>query len=158
MKFESFQAESGQFIFRFETREVAFFRDLLLQYPMQHGAQRSISADAPADEIADEQHLLEESLNEYRQKQRQELETFLGKDGRLVQEKNGWKLILDGPGIDWLLQILNDIRVGSWVQLGRPDMDSPARIKSVDHLRHATSLELCGMLQSVFLNALQRGK
>ena len=155
MRFEGFDAESGTFTFRFQGREYSFFKDLLADYPLQSGARQRISADAPQDAIAGEQQLLEESLDEHRANSRKELQDFLAKDKRLTRDDHGWKLVLDAPGIDWLLQILNDIRVGSWEALGRPEPGSPAQVKNDEQLRRAAALQLSGMWQSILLYALE---
>lgn len=155
MNLEAYDAQSGSFTFRLPRREYGYFKELLSEYPRQSGAPHRISADAPGQEIAEHQKLLEESLNEHRQKTRMELEQFLAKDERLIRSKPGWKLTLDEAGIDWLLQILNDIRVGSWVELGRPDPDRPAHVRTPEQVRRAAAMQLCGMWQSVFLYALE---
>ena len=41
---------------------------------------------------------------------------------------SGLQLTLSGPEIEWLLQVLNDVRVGSWIALGSPDPESGKKI------------------------------
>ena len=40
---------------------------------------------------------------------------------RFTWRKTGCRLSLSQADLEWLLQILNDIRVGSWVILGSPE-------------------------------------
>jgi len=155
LKFEKFDEASGAFTFRFQGREYSFFKDLLSDYPLQKGARQPIGGAENAEEMAEEQALLEESLDEHRANSRKQLQDFLAKDERLARDKCGWKLVLDAPGIDWLLQILNDIRVGSWETLGKPEQGSPAVVKTDEQLRSAAALQLAGMWQSILLHALE---
>lgn len=155
MNLEAYDAKKGVFRFRMPHDEYAYFADLLSEYPRQTGAPHRISADASGREIAEQQKLLEESLEEHRKATRAELEKFLNNDKRLVLQKAGWKLTLDEPGIDWLLQILNDIRIGSWVELGRPDAENPANVTTPEQMRRAAAMQLCGLWQGVFLHALE---
>jgi hypothetical protein len=155
---EKFESNSGVFIFRMEPREYTLFKGILSEYPLQQIGEQRISADSPPDEVAEEQKLLEDSLEEYRDKMRDELDKFLSEEDRLAKDEHGWTLTLDVAGIDWLLQILNDIRVGSWVELGRPEPESPVEVVTPEQLRRATALQFCGMWQSILLNALETGE
>lgn len=65
-------------------------------------------------------------------------------------------LRLEADTVDLLLQVLNDVRVGSWVQLGRPD-PLPRRFEgSGGELSSPASLmELAGLFESLLLQALE---
>ncbi len=155
MKLQSYNSQKGLFTFRFQENECDYLSELLGQYPVQTGAQ-PISSDVSADPMADEQALLIEAMAEHRQSQRAEIQKFLADPARFAEDKRGRKMVLDMPGIDWLLQMLNDIRVGSWSLLGRPEPDSPLKIETTEQLRLASAMQLCGIWQSVLLHALER--
>jgi hypothetical protein len=55
--------------------------------------------------------------------------------------------------LDWLLQVLNDIRVGSWLRLGSPA--DPHRLElTKNNWDDFVALEFCGFMQSVLLRSL----
>jgi len=59
--------------------------------------------------------------------------------------------------IEWLLQVLNDVRVGSWLMLGEPEPgDEPAVTKA--NAKYLLALELCGVFESVLLTGLGVGE
>ena len=55
----------------------------------------------------------------------------------------------------WLLQVLNDVRVGSWIALGSPDPEQGKKIVFNEKiLPHFRAMELAGAFETVFLDAL----
>ncbi len=67
------------------------------------------------------QHLLDEALAEQRSQLQTQVQRFLSGEGLLRENETGWRLSLSRAEVEWLLQILNDVRVGSWVRLGSKD-------------------------------------
>jgi hypothetical protein len=61
-------------------------------------------------------------------------------------------LKLELAEMEWLLQVLNDIRVGSWLALGAPDEDQPPQL-TAESFRQVVALEACGAFQSLLLMA-----
>ena len=56
---------------------------------------------------------------------------------------------------DWLLRILNDLRVGSWVKLGRPAQEEYSRLQPTpDNVADLATLMWTGQMQGVLLEAL----
>ena len=56
--------------------------------------------------------------------------------------------------MEWLLQVINDVRVGCWVKLGRPELEPVRRKKlTADEARTMSALELSGFFQMVLLGA-----
>ena len=56
--------------------------------------------------------------------------------------------------MDWMLQILNDVRVGCWVKLGRPELESvPKPNLTGQAARNMAALEMSGYFQMVMLEA-----
>ncbi len=154
MKIGRFDQKTGQFLFRFEPHEFAVFRQLLSEYPALAGAPNRISAGAADDEIAAEQELLAECLDEHRAGVRAQLDEFLEKGDRLMKDSQGWKMGLDASDINWLLQILNDIRIGNWTELGRPDPAKGLHLDTMLKMRNASAMQVCGFWQTILLHAL----
>jgi len=130
---------------------------LLKLYPRIPPAHHKLSkAGGLPDQNASEQ-LLEEALAEQRAENKRLLQAMLKDPQRLQENETGCRLTLSCTDLEWLLQVLNDIRVGSWVRLGSPE--PKLEIKSV---REATALEfwameLAGDFQMAFL-AVLRGR
>jgi len=67
------------------------------------------------------------------------------------------RLKLSAPQMEWLLQVLNDIRVGSWLVLGEPDEKKGKPIEVNDeNARYYAAMEFCGLFQMTLLDALQQ--
>ena len=55
--------------------------------------------------------------------------------------------------MDWVLQVLNDVRVGSWVLLGSPEeLAMDLNEKTAPHFR---AMEMAGYFQAQFLRRSQ---
>ena len=108
--------EAGKFTFRFEQAEREWFRHILDLYPVQQTALKG-AEEASANE------LLENALAERRKKLRTDAEIFL-KAGKLeinAAFNEFWDLTLSPVEVEELLQILNNVRVGLWLSMGKPD-------------------------------------
>jgi len=103
-------------------RERAMMETLLARYPVLGTAQRSLSKQ-PNDELAEAQKLLEEALADQQAQNRRRLETLLTAADRFAPNEFGFVFRVGRAEAEWLLQVFNDIRVGSWVKLGSPTQD-----------------------------------
>ena len=74
---------------------------------------------------------------------------------RRFNAPTAWRLTLRRGDFEWLLQVLNDVRVGSWIALGSPEVlprqlpDDPREIQQL------LAMELAGLFQTLFLEALE---
>jgi hypothetical protein len=57
--------------------------------------------------------------------------------------------------MEWLLQVFNDIRVGSWVLLGSPEDNIEAALVDADSARIFWDMEMAGNFQMQLLAALE---
>ena len=71
----------------------------------------------------------------------------------LTKSGSRFRLLLQPTEVEWLLQVLNDVRVGSWLALGEPDEDKPPDL-TPENFRYAVAMEVCGAFQSALLAAL----
>lgn len=129
-------------------------KDLLLQvlelYPQIPAAYQRVSK---GDTDEGKQRLLDEALMETRTENKHQLQKVLSDPKRLVQQEEHWVLKLSESDLEWLLQILNDIRVGSWILLGSPE--SPVEALTVANAPHFWTLEMADYFQSRLLEALE---
>ena len=56
--------------------------------------------------------------------------------------------------VEWLFQVLNDVRVGSWVRLGSPE--GKPREVTIATAPHFVAMEMAGYFEAELLEALSR--
>jgi hypothetical protein len=61
--------------------------------------------------------LIEEALAEQRSENKRQLQAMLADPSRFTERDGGWQFAMSHSDLEWLLQVLNDIRVGSWIML-----------------------------------------
>lgn len=105
--------------------EANVLRDLLTRFPFAEPRPAQISRTDSGAQAAERENLLNESLAEHLQELKQHASQLLLAD-RWKKSGNGNLLTLDAVARETLLQILNDIRIGSWRALGQPELlDGP---------------------------------
>jgi hypothetical protein len=145
--------EAGKFTFRFEQAEREWFRHILEQYPLQQTPMRPINDDTGANE------LLEKALAENRKHSREHAGIFL-KAGQLEIDKQFnefWDLTLSGSEVEELLQILNNVRVGLWLRLGKPEPSLEELLPtkpSEDLVRAHMIMHVCAAWQGTLISAV----
>lgn len=147
------RASPDQFVFRLGQRERQLLYDTLQLYPVVPPAHHRIAAADPLADEGEAQRLLDEAMAEHRSENRRQILALFQDPAQVRQTARGIDLTLAPAQIEWLLQVLNDIRVGSWLALGKPEEDQFPRLKSGDAV-YWVALEVCGIYQSVLLSAL----
>ncbi|HIG31106.1 MAG TPA: hypothetical protein EYQ50_26205 [Verrucomicrobiales bacterium] len=151
--------KGNQYFFELSTEERSVLFDIVGLYPLspspRYGINRTIS-DNDGDTNED-QALLEEALMDYRMEQRQRIHKLFNQNessDNWQQTKSGYRLELSRVEVEWLLQVLNDIRVGSWYALGCPeDHKKPSLDESTQSLLpYHWSMDACCYFQMVFLS------
>jgi hypothetical protein len=133
-------------------REMLF--SLLQRYPAVLTAHYRDRNPPKDDHARKNQELIEEALAEQQKESKKQLEQMLAESGRFIENDFGFTFTLSHSEIEWMLQMLNDVRVGSWIQLGEPDPDSPEK----PPLNEQTvmlywSMEIAGLFQHALLEA-----
>jgi hypothetical protein len=145
--------EVGKFTFRFEQAEREWFRHILELYPAQETPLRPINEDASANE------LLQKALAEGRKKLRDDAQLFL-KAGKLEIDatfNEFWDLTLTPGEIEELLQILNNVRVGLWIRLGKPEPSIEELLPtkpSEEQVRSHMIMHVCAAWQGTLMSAV----
>ena len=135
-------------------REMLF--SLLQRYPAMAAAHFRTRNPPRTEEAKQNQELLEEALAEQQKENRKQLEQMLAENGRFIENDLGYTFRLSYSEIEWLLQVLNDIRIGSWIQLGAPDLSSPnAPPLNEQTILLAWSMEIAALFQHSLLEAAQ---
>ena len=144
------------FVFDLGKREKRLLLEVLKLYPLIPTAHHRLSKTTDAAPLADNQKLLEEALAERKQQNKRQLLAMLNEEQRLKETDAGCQLTLNPRQIEWLLQVVNDIRVGSWLVLGEPDERSGKPIGlNTENARYYAAMEFCGYFQMVLLDAFE---
>jgi hypothetical protein len=149
------KADRGRFNFQISDREKGLLFTVLKLYPLVPASYQRLSRTVSRPE---DQQLLEEALAAQRSKNKKQLQAMLKARSRFRQNKSGWRFSLKPEQMNWLLEVLNDIRVGSWLQLGSPDGTGQILAEVGDKTAlYFWAMEMCGHFQMVLLGALDEG-
>ncbi len=146
------RATSDSFEFQFSAREQELLQEVLRLYPLVPATHHRLSR-GETTQSTENQRLLEESLAEQRATNRRRVEALLGALTPAPNPDQPAALKLKAAEMECLLQVLNDVRVGSWLALGEPDETKLPEINA-ENFRYAVAMEVCGAFESVLLAAL----
>jgi hypothetical protein len=144
-----------KFLLQLNKREGHLFFDLLRLYPRVPAAHASLSKSSQLPDGDANQQLLEEALAEQRGENKKQLLALLTDSKRVQVLPDGCKLSLLAGDVEWLLQILNDIRVGSWVHLGSPESLEAPEALNRKQMAEFAAMELAGIFQMQMLEAME---
>jgi hypothetical protein len=146
-------------VYQISKHEVEWLLAVLRFYPQINSDYHQITQGV-ASEIVAGQQLLEEAMSQRRAEHKRKLDKFLATPGRFRQEApDQFRLTLEPGQMEWLLQVLNDVRVGCWVKLGRPELEPMFQRKlTMEESRAMSALELSGFFQMVFLGAYENAE
>jgi len=149
------RSTGGGFGFQFERRERRLLLGILQLYPLIPASYHRLSKTADPEQVAADQKLLDEALAAQKVENQRRLLAMLNAPGRFKPEADGYELTLSADQVDWFLQILNDVRVGSWLKLGCPDPSKePPADPTAENVHYYVAMEFCGTVQSLLLHAL----
>ena len=132
-------------------REKLLLLKLLEAYPLVPSSYQKLSRGGKLKDREADQRLLDEAMAENRQENKEQLQAFLDDPNTFEQVPTGCRLHLGQSDLEWLLQILNDIRVGSWIALGSPE-EKPAKMDSKTAPQFWV-MEIAGFLEAALLDA-----
>lgn len=140
------------YVFSIDPKERVAFLAILQLYPVLDAAYHRISAKPGAAE----QEWLEENIRQQQDEHTRQLRAlFEGKAAFFKPDKEGFHFSLTAEQMEWLLRVLNDIRVGSWVRLGQPEMEAAPQVAAKNGRTHdLAAMELSGYFQYILLQAL----
>ena len=128
-------------------------RSLLQQFPISANAHAKISKTDADPKTVEREKLLNESLAEHRKELKKQATNLLD-PGKFKRGEKGYVLALNLEEREILLQILNDIRIGSWHVLGEPEELEPETPPQTEkELVFYTLMNLAGYFEAAFLHA-----
>jgi len=134
-------------------REKGLLWEVLQRYPCLPDAYQELSKSTGRAEADANQKLLNDALAEHRGENKAQLQSFLADMMHVEDQESGCRMTLSEAELERLLQLLNDIRVGSWVQLGAPEQkaEPPLDNRTAPHF---WAMEISGYFQMRLLEAL----
>jgi hypothetical protein len=144
-----------KFLVYFNQEEKLEWAEVLKLYPRLPSAHLPISKTGRLPDLPANQQLLDEALKEQRAQNKKQIKELQADPRRWAHTKSGLRLSLTRADVEWLLQVLNDVRVGNWVLLGSPEDMAPA-LKQ-DNLPLYWAMEMCLFFQSGLLRAIGEG-
>lgn len=149
-----FQANENGYGFEFNLREKQLLFKVLSLYPLvppshHHLTRKSASA---GDE---QQKLLDESLASHRVESRQRVQALINNPKNFPAFGSGFRWFAARAEMEWMLQVLNEVRVGSWLALGSPNLQQPKHaVPTAENEAHYWAMDLAGTFEMIFISAL----
>lgn len=152
MKFISATKEG--YNFQLSPGEVRLLNDLLKLYPLTPDSIHRISKNPDLKEIAQSQKLLNEELADHRRISKSWLSAWIDQNLSVDLTSTETILRLKESELELLLQVFNDIRIGSWMLLGSPTQEQREDIEPTRQ-NHALIciMDMCGAFQMSLMNA-----
>ena len=147
------KATKSKLIFQLAEVEKHLLLELLKLYPRVPSNHGAVSKSGRLPDAPASQKLLEEALAEHRAENKRHLEALLKDSRRWSEEDSQWLFSLSTAEVEWMLQVLNDVRIGSWVMLGSPEQTFES--VSPQNVLHLWAMESAGDFQIAFLHALE---
>ena len=146
---------ADRFVFELEAEEHVLLQDLLPQCPLIPAAYHQLTRAPGPHHDPGNQQLLEAAMSAHKQSLRQTVTGWLKDHAHLVTQKSGYRLTLSRAEMEEVLQVVNDLRVGSWVRIGCPDPAEGVEPKLTKaNARYAILMDICLEWEDQLLSAL----
>jgi hypothetical protein len=149
--------DAKKYLFLVGARERQLMLKLLRQYPVLSTSYHTSSKNQKGAKAAIDPELLEEALAEQQKELKTSVEKMLKQPARFKKHNLGYVFTVKETEMEWLLQVFNDIRVGSWVKLGSPRPEKPLGLEiSEATIELAWAMEMAGLFEHTLLEAMDR--
>ena len=149
------QANNNRFTFALSKRDRRLLQEVLKLYPRIPPGHQTLSKGGKLPDEEASQQLLNEALAEQRAQNKKQVQAFLDSPKRFAENEAGCRLTLSAGEMEWLLQVLNDIRVGSWVILGSPEPRMELALMTEKTAPDFWAMEMAGYFQAHLLEATE---
>jgi hypothetical protein len=150
------RTEKYEYFFQLDRKERQVLLALLALYPVIPAAHQRLSK---TENRSEGEQLLEASLATQRNDNKRQIQSMVHGATTLSENQDGCALSLSQAQMEWLLQVLNDVRVGSWIAMGSPN--GPEETLAALNMKtgpHFWALEMAGHFQMEFLRAIRAGE
>ncbi|MDA7645724.1 hypothetical protein N8642_05120 [bacterium] len=134
--------------------ETIFIKEILSAYPLVPNESRELTRSADTSDLEEDTELLRTSLADLTRGHQKKLQAWVNAPETFREVENRYLFRITNDNRDWFLQILNDLRIGSWQQLDCPSQEELQELTaSQEVIRPLWTMELAGLLQSFLLNS-----
>jgi hypothetical protein len=146
----------NKFTFEFSIEEKLLLFEVLKLYPVIDPTLQEISKSISNKDIAQSKKLLQEELSEQQKQNKEMLKFIFGDSSCFTQKDYYYKLQLSPEQMECLLQVLNDIRVGTWKNLGSPDYEGLKNLRvKRSSLVSLAIMDVCEYFEYHLLEAME---
>ena len=146
------RADGGQFELEMKPGEHDTLLHLLKLYPLVPESHHRLTRDKQLPHREENQRLLDDALRGQRAQNQQEIFSLLNDPARFQKISGGCKITFTRAELEWLLQIVNDVRVGSWIAMGSPGYGTERKTRrDAGAMPHLIFMELAGAFEMFFL-------
>jgi hypothetical protein len=152
--------DGTNFVFELGRREKRLLLEVLKYYPLIPSSHHKMSGWSDEAAMKATQKLLDEALAERKQEAKKQLQTLLDDAARFKETESGFHFVLNPQQAECLLEVFNDIRVGSWLILGEPNEKKGKPVNLTDaNSQFLWTMEISGHYEAALLEAFdQRGR
>lgn len=147
------RAGRTSFVFGLDRNEKEVLFQVLKLYPLVPASHQRLTRAGDPSTPDENQALLEQALEEKRRENRGHVLALLQEPARFRETKAGFRFTLTPPEINWLLQVLNDVRVGAWLALDEPDEIHLPPL-TADNARFVMAMQAAGFFEAHLLSGL----
>ncbi len=151
------RSDADELVFQLSAGEKAVLLDVMQLYPRVPPAHHRLSREAHTTADEENQRLLDDALAEQRAQNKRHLQALLQDAATFRRVNKHWHFRLCRADFEWIMQVLNDVRVGSWLALGSPEdlpRGFPDDPKTAPHI---FAMELAGLFQMALLESIENG-
>ncbi len=149
------RSDNDELVFQLSASEKAVLLDVLKLYPRVPPAHHRLSRNTQTEADEENQRLLDEALAEQRALNKRQLQALLQSPETFQRVDRRWHFRLTRADFEWVVQVLNDVRVGSWLALGSPEELPRGFPDNPDSAPHVFAMELAGLFQMALLEAAE---
>lgn len=142
-----------QFEFEMDVAEAEALRWIFSQYPVDDAHTFVVSKTGEGEDIEGAAEALTMSMDDLKRQLKGRVATFLEESDRMreVGDDGATRLTVQIDEVDWMLQVLNETRVGAWRLLGCPeDIDEANRDEGASY---GFLMEAAAFFQSALIYA-----
>jgi len=144
-----------EFEFEFAPVEKGLLFHLLGLYPAVPVSYHKLTKGRRIPHESENQELLNEAIKSQREENQKEIIALVKDAERFVDGEESTRVVLKNNELEWLLQVLNDVRVGNWIAAGSPDLEQERKLRrDKKSMQHMMLMELAGGFEMLFLGAL----
>ncbi|MBW8864638.1 MAG: hypothetical protein JF609_06890 [Verrucomicrobia bacterium] len=147
--------EEDEFELEFALEEKSLFFHLLGLYPAVPASYHRLTKGKKIRNQDENQQLLDDAIQAQRETNQKEIFKLVSKHGRFTDGEENSRAVFKRDELEWLLQVINDVRIGCWIALGSPGAADERKLKrDKNSLRQLMMMEIAGGFEMFILGVV----